>query len=548
MYFCGPTVYQRIHVGNARPFVISMWLRRWLERRLRGDARPEHHRRQRQDLRRCARRSARARRARRPLVHRGHRRSRARPARREPKATETIPEIVALIEELVARELAYAVDGDVYFRVARFPEYGAALAPAARRDGGRRSRTRARRIRATSRSGRRRSRARTRRGTRPGAGPAGLAHRVLGDGREAPRAGVRDPRRRARPRLPAPRERACPVARRSAASSPGSGCTTGMLGFGGEKMSKSLGNIVTLREALDEWGRGDAARLLPARALAQADRLHRRARSAQAAAQAEAFATSSARRRSRLRRRVGAIRGVARRRLQHAGRARRPPRAGATTSLLDARARRFGLASLAQSPRRPRRSSSSLPQREAGTRAQATSRRRTSSATRSPPLGWEVRDGADGFQLVPRVTRELVYGRRAVREALRGPRAVLELHVSERALAAEPWLRRARPTPQRPSPSATLTRARRHARPPGRRRLLRAVPLRGRVRARRREPSRSSSASTASPTRTISARSAAARRGRARRASSCRRDGSARVTRRSAARRRVRSSTCRWRS
>ena len=33
MYFCGPTVYQRIHVGNARPFVISMWLRSWLELR-----------------------------------------------------------------------------------------------------------------------------------------------------------------------------------------------------------------------------------------------------------------------------------------------------------------------------------------------------------------------------------------------------------------------------------------------------------------------------------------------------------------------------------
>ncbi len=33
MYFCGPTVYQRIHVGNARPFVISMWLRRWLAER-----------------------------------------------------------------------------------------------------------------------------------------------------------------------------------------------------------------------------------------------------------------------------------------------------------------------------------------------------------------------------------------------------------------------------------------------------------------------------------------------------------------------------------
>src|SRR3954471_4398720 len=33
MYFCGPTVYQRIHVGNARPFVLSMWLRRWLRER-----------------------------------------------------------------------------------------------------------------------------------------------------------------------------------------------------------------------------------------------------------------------------------------------------------------------------------------------------------------------------------------------------------------------------------------------------------------------------------------------------------------------------------
>jgi 23S rRNA (guanosine2251-2'-O)-methyltransferase len=39
------------------------------------------------------------------------------------------------------------------------------------------------------------------------------------------------------------------------------------------------------------------------------------------------------------------------------------------------------------------------------------------------------------------VTRDLVYGRRPVREALRGPREVLELWVTERALKAEPWLR-----------------------------------------------------------------------------------------------------------
>jgi 23S rRNA (guanosine2251-2'-O)-methyltransferase len=39
------------------------------------------------------------------------------------------------------------------------------------------------------------------------------------------------------------------------------------------------------------------------------------------------------------------------------------------------------------------------------------------------------------------MTRELVYGRRPVYEALRGPRDVLELHASERALGSEAWLR-----------------------------------------------------------------------------------------------------------
>src|ERR1700704_4486213 len=31
MYVCGPTVYARAHVGNARPFVVAMWLRAWLK-------------------------------------------------------------------------------------------------------------------------------------------------------------------------------------------------------------------------------------------------------------------------------------------------------------------------------------------------------------------------------------------------------------------------------------------------------------------------------------------------------------------------------------
>jgi len=41
-----------------------------------------------------------------------------------PKATEMVPQIVHAIEELIARGFAYEVEGDVYFRVARDPEYG----------------------------------------------------------------------------------------------------------------------------------------------------------------------------------------------------------------------------------------------------------------------------------------------------------------------------------------------------------------------------------------------------------------------------------------
>src|SRR5262245_2977995 len=43
----------------------------------------------------------------------------------EPKATEHVPEMIALIERLVASGHAYVVDGDVYFEVRRFPPYGA---------------------------------------------------------------------------------------------------------------------------------------------------------------------------------------------------------------------------------------------------------------------------------------------------------------------------------------------------------------------------------------------------------------------------------------
>lgn len=43
----------------------------------------------------------------------------------EPRVTETIPEIIALIEQLIANGYAYQVDGDVYYRVTKFSTYGA---------------------------------------------------------------------------------------------------------------------------------------------------------------------------------------------------------------------------------------------------------------------------------------------------------------------------------------------------------------------------------------------------------------------------------------
>jgi cysteinyl-tRNA synthetase len=42
----------------------------------------------------------------------------------EPRATEHVPEMIGLIERLIARGYAYVVDGDVYFEVRRFPAYG----------------------------------------------------------------------------------------------------------------------------------------------------------------------------------------------------------------------------------------------------------------------------------------------------------------------------------------------------------------------------------------------------------------------------------------
>jgi cysteinyl-tRNA synthetase len=125
MYFCGPTVYHRIHVGNAVPFVLPLWLARWLQRN--GyttklvinitdindkiyDAAPGASAQLAEDATRW-------------YIEDTDRLGLGRPDV-EPTAVETVAEQIAMIEELVERDFAYESDGDVYFRVGRFPEYG----------------------------------------------------------------------------------------------------------------------------------------------------------------------------------------------------------------------------------------------------------------------------------------------------------------------------------------------------------------------------------------------------------------------------------------
>ena len=129
MYVCGPTVYNFIHIGNARPLVVFDTLRRYLEYKgykvrfisnftdiddkLIRRANEEHttvpeladkyikeYKTDAEGL--CAE-----------------------PATSNPRATEHIPQIIKLVETLIEKGHAYPVaNGDVYFSVRSFPGYG----------------------------------------------------------------------------------------------------------------------------------------------------------------------------------------------------------------------------------------------------------------------------------------------------------------------------------------------------------------------------------------------------------------------------------------
>jgi cysteinyl-tRNA synthetase len=125
MYFCGPTVYARAHVGNARPFVFGMWLRRWLKER--GyDVKLVHNITDINDKIYEAAPGASAElawRATEWYLEDTDDLGLGRPDE-VPKASEMVTQIIRFISELIERDFAYEVQGDVYFRVARYPDYG----------------------------------------------------------------------------------------------------------------------------------------------------------------------------------------------------------------------------------------------------------------------------------------------------------------------------------------------------------------------------------------------------------------------------------------
>ena len=128
IYACGPTVYNYFHVGNARPFIVFDVLRRYLEHR--GykvtfvqnftDIDDKMIRRANEEGITVKELGDR-------FIAEYYKDAQAlgiRPATVHPRATEHIPQIIALVQRLVDKGLAYEVNGDVYFDTAAFPGYG----------------------------------------------------------------------------------------------------------------------------------------------------------------------------------------------------------------------------------------------------------------------------------------------------------------------------------------------------------------------------------------------------------------------------------------
>jgi cysteinyl-tRNA synthetase len=128
MYVCGVTPYDYSHIGHARSAVAFDVIRRWMEfKGLRVTTVRNYTDVDDKIIARANQEAVSA-----AEVSRRYIEAEARDMEAlgvllptiAPKATEHIDGMIALIERLVARGVAYVVDGDVYFEIRRFPPYG----------------------------------------------------------------------------------------------------------------------------------------------------------------------------------------------------------------------------------------------------------------------------------------------------------------------------------------------------------------------------------------------------------------------------------------
>ena len=139
IYSCGPTVYKDIHVGNLRTFVMTDWLRRMLEyngydvflvrnmtdvghllnddEESGGDKLEEEARRTGQNAYDIAEHYTKQ-------YMEDSAKLNILPPNLNPKATDHIPEMIAMTEKLVKDGHAYVTNGNVYYNVSSFPNYG----------------------------------------------------------------------------------------------------------------------------------------------------------------------------------------------------------------------------------------------------------------------------------------------------------------------------------------------------------------------------------------------------------------------------------------
>ena len=353
------------------------------------------------------------------------------------------------------RGFAYAVEGDVYFRVAQLPRVRPALGPAAgpgRGAGAEPAQGGSARLRALEgEQAGRGHRAGTRRGAagRPGwhIECSVMAEELLGEAFEIHGGGLDLVFPHHENELA--QSRALGHAVRAA-----SGRTTGCSSFTGEKMSKSVGNIATIREVLDEWGRETLLVFFLGGPLAQADRLLRRDDGAGGGAGRGRSATSSAAP-SEPRRRLGRVR-----RRRSTTTSTRPRRSRCCTSWRDHELLRRGArrsSGSARSPSSERGAGGGRRARRAARRGARRPRLRAGRPAARRDRGGRLGDARRGRRLHARPAsgdrRPRLRPARRARGAARPARGARAARRPSGPLAAEPWLAEAKAEARGPSAS-----------------------------------------------------------------------------------------------